>query len=179
MPWRRIGTSAILAAAAFTLANGAWLAHWLGDQAKQAQISTLLSALHLGAQNLNPDQIDQIKGLPEEITGDTFTSLRSKLIQIRDALPGTRFCYLLGMRKQQLVFLVDAEDPARKDTFSPPGLPVKEQPEKWQPALDGRSLFLGPYHDEWGVWFTAVVPIFDQNQNVASLLDIDYPPPGG
>ncbi|MES2924315.1 MAG: response regulator [Verrucomicrobiota bacterium] len=172
---RRIGTTFILVAAIFTVSNGAWLAHWLGSQAKQQQVNTLLSALHLGANNIDSREIQQIQGRPDEIQGKTFTGLRSKLLDIRKALPGNRFTYLLGMRKGLLVFLVDAEDPANEVTFSPPGEPVKDYPEKWKPELAGNSTFNGPDRDEWGVWYAAAIPIFDPNHNVVAILGVDYP----
>lgn len=172
---RRIGTTTVLAVAVITAANGAWLAQWLGRQAYQEQTATLLSALHLGANNFDARQIEQIRGLPGEITGQTYMELRAKLLEIRQALPYNRFTYLLGSRNHHLVFLVDAENPANKATFSAPGDPVKDYPQKWQPALAGSSTFLGPYHDEWGVWFSAVVPIKDSRQQVSALLSVDYP----
>ncbi|MEO8615592.1 MAG: response regulator, partial [Luteolibacter sp.] len=172
---RRIGTTVILVAALFTTANGAWLAHWLGNQAIREQTSTLLSALHLGVGNLDIDQIQQIHGEPEETKGNAFAILRAELIEIRNALPDSRFAYILGMRNDRLVFLTDAEDPNNSETFSPPGEPVKDYPTKWGPELAGQSTFSGPDRDEWGVWFSAVVPIFDENHQVAALLGVDYP----
>ncbi len=172
---RRIGTSVILVAAIFTITNGAWLAHWLGNQAREEQITTLLSALHLGANNIDFREVEQIQGNPEEIQGKTFSGLRAKLIEIRKALPGNRFTYLLGMRDKKLVFLVDAEDTTFEDTFSPPGEPVKDYPQRWGPELAGYSTFNGPDPDEWGVWFAGAVPILDTNQKVVAVLGVDYP----
>jgi PAS domain S-box-containing protein len=170
-----IGTMVILAAAVFTAANGAWLTHWLGYQAQQEHSSTLISALHLGANNLDVNQIKNIQGVPEEASSPAYPALHLKLVHMREALPGVRFAYLLGLRNQRLVFLVDAEDPANKETFSPPGEPVKDYPEKWLPELAGNSTFNGPDRDEWGVWFSACVPILDSNKSVVALLGIDYP----
>ena len=172
---RRIGTSVILVATIFTVTNGAWLAHWLGNQARQEQITTLLSALHLGANNIDFREVQRIQGKPEEAQGKTFTGLRSKLLEIRKALPGNRFTYLLGLRDKQLVFLVDAENPAHKDTFSPPGEAVKDFPQRWGPELAGYSTFNGPDRDEWGVWYAGAVPILDTNQKVVAVLGVDYP----
>ena len=172
---RRIGTSVILVATIFTITNGAWLAHWLGNQARQQQITTLLSALHLAANNIDSREVGQIQGKPEEIQGQMFTGLRAKLLEIRKALPANRFTYLLGMRGKQLVFLVDAEDPSLVDTFSPPGEPVRDFPKRWGPELAGYSTFSGPDRDEWGVWCSAAVPILDANQKVVAVLGVDYP----
>ena len=172
---RRIGTSVILAAALFTALNGAWLAHWLGNQAGKQQTSTLLGALVLGAKNLDVSLIDQIEGKPDEIALTPFLTLHRQLREIRTALPRTRFAYLLGMRERQLVFLADSEDPASADTFSPPGMRVEVAPGKWLPALAGNSVFFGPYRDRWGVWFSATVPVVRSDGKPAGLLVVDYP----
>ena len=61
-----IVTGVILAAAVFTCANGAWLTHWLGQQAYQERASTLLSALHLGANNFEIAKIAGIRGVEDQ-----------------------------------------------------------------------------------------------------------------
>ena len=172
---RRTGTTFILAAAAFTTANGIWLAHWLGNQAQQENSSTLLSALHLGSQNFDPEKIEQLKGEPDEITDKNYSELRGKLLEVRESLPGTRFAYLLAMRGDKLVFLVDAEDPANTDTFSPPGQPVEDYPENWQDEINGKSTFRGPERDQWGVWYSASIPILDKGNHIVALMGVDYP----
>lgn len=172
---RRVVTAVILAAAVITCVNGAWLARWLGDQEQAAQTSTLLSALRLGANNFNAREIEQIQGNPEEVDGAGYSSLRSHLLEVREALPRVRFAYVLGLRNHHLVFLVDSEDPANQETFSPPGELVKDYPERWQRELSGESTFSGPDRDEWGVWFAGCVPILDQDRKVIALLGIDFP----
>ncbi|MCU0796511.1 MAG: response regulator [Akkermansiaceae bacterium] len=175
---RRSGSAFIFAAAILTVTNGAWLAHWLGNQAKKEQQSTLLSALELGAHHLDRSLIREIDGRITEVGTDAFNKLRKNLIGIRDALPNSRYCYLFAMRDQKLVFLVDAEDPASADTFSAPGDPVESNPEQWRDELEGNATFTGPYSDEWGVWFTACLPLFDQDNQVVALLGVDYPAEG-
>ena len=172
---RRLGTAFILTAAVFTCVNGAWLAHWLGEQTQKEKAATLLSALQLGANHLQSRQIEQLQGQPQEIDSPGYQALRARLLQVREALPGVRFSYILGMRDNKLVFLVDAEDPATKETFSPPGSPVEDYPQKWQPELAGRSTFSGPDRDQWGTWFAACVPILDEDHNIIALLGVDYP----
>ncbi|GAA5116609.1 response regulator [Luteolibacter yonseiensis] len=172
---RKIGTRMILLAAVFTVVNGAWLAHWLGNQARNEQTSILLSALHLGGDNIDAKEVVRIAGRADEVNGAPFINLRDKLLEIRKALPGSRFVYLLAMRDDRLVFIVDAEDPANKATFSRPGQPVEDYPARWQPELAGQSTFVGPDRDVWGVWFSATVPVWDANQRLVALLGLDYP----
>jgi PAS domain S-box-containing protein len=172
---RKVGTRVILFAAAFTIVNGAWLAHWLGNQARAEQTSILLSALHLGGDNINVADVARIKGNAAEVNGAPFTNLRNKLLEIRKALPGSRFVYLLAMRNDRLVFIADAEDPSKTETFSHPGQPVEDYPARWQPELAGQSTFVGPDRDVWGVWFSATVPVWDADQKLVALLGLDYP----
>ncbi|MCB1131215.1 MAG: PAS domain S-box protein, partial [Verrucomicrobiae bacterium] len=172
---RCFGTRVILAAAVFTLGNGAWLAHWLGHQAGREQIETLLSALNLGADNLDADRIQSIEGRPEELTSPPFQKLRGNLVRIREALPGARFVYLLGIRDERLVFLADAEDPSYSDTFSPPGEEVEGYPDEWREELAGKPTFSGPESDRWGVWYSASIPVRDSAGELIALLGVDYP----
>ena len=85
------------------------------------------------------------------------------------------FAYILGLRGEKLVFLVDSKDPANEETFSPPGEPVVDYPRNWMPELGGEASFKGPDRDEWGVWFSGCVPVRDGGGKVVALLGIDYP----
>ena len=172
---RRIVTALLLMAAVFTCANGAWLTRWLGTQADREATSTIISALQLGASSFDIAQLKSLRGVPEEVDDPGYKSLRDRLCRVKNALPGVRFTYLLGLRNQKLVFLVDAEDPTKEETFSPPGEPVDDYPEKWQEELAGNSTFKGPDRDEWGVWFAGCVPLRDPQGEVVGLLGIDYP----
>ncbi|GAA5115548.1 response regulator [Luteolibacter yonseiensis] len=171
---RRISTTAILLAAAFTAVNGAWLAHWLGNQVSNEQTSTLLSALRLGANHIDPVRIQSLKGTKDEIQTKDYAAMRSTLLEVREALPQNRFTYIIGKRNGKTVFLVDAADPGNSADFSPPGQVVEGDVSKWDPAFKGRSIFIGPYKDAWGVWFTAVAPIFDARGRPVALLNVDY-----
>ncbi|MFT3991146.1 MAG: response regulator [Luteolibacter sp.] len=172
---QKIGTTVVLTASLITLTNGAWLAHWLGDQVQQEQTETLLSALKLGSTNFDTNLIAQIRGIPEDTNTQLYQVIQEKLTTLRQALPKTRFAYLSGMRNGKWVYLVDAEPVDSKD-FSPPGMVHKDYPEKWHGAIAGNSTFEGPDSDAWGVWFTAMVPIYNKGTpTLSSVLAVDYP----
>ncbi|MBK1880894.1 response regulator [Luteolibacter pohnpeiensis] len=172
---KRIGTTIIMTAAIITVTNGAWLAYWLGNQAQQEQVDTLISAINLGATTLESNLIPAIEGNPDETRSEAYLTLRSRLVNIHQALPKTRFVYLVGMRHDRLVFLVDAESPTSRE-FSPPGSPLNADPQKWLNTLGGNSFFGGPNSDEWGVWFTATLPIYAPGKRQAvAALGVDYP----
>lgn len=174
---RRGGFGGGLAVAAFalTLGYGAWLSNWLGKQAYAEQTATLLSAIKLGVSSLDGNTVATIEGTSEDLYTEPYLSSRSKLVQIRDSLPSSRFVYLVAVRNEKMVFLVDAEDPRSKD-FSPPGQTVDRNPEQWTVAMLGNSALQGPYSDEWGVWFTASVPVYSRDgSRVIAALGVDYP----
>ncbi len=174
---RRGGLSARLAVAAFGLAlgYGAWLSDWLGKHAYAEQTTTLLSAIKLGASSLDATSVVRIQGNADDLSNESYLSSRSKLVQIRDSLPSSRFAYLVAMRAEKPVFLVDAEDPQSED-FSPPGQPVSRNLSQWKDAFQGKSSLHGPYSDEWGVWFTAGVPVYDHDGGrVVAAIGVDYP----
>ncbi|MFT4176123.1 MAG: response regulator [Luteolibacter sp.] len=172
---QKIGTTVVLTASLITLTNGAWLAHWLGEQVQQEQTETLLSALKLGSTNFDTHLIAQIRGVPEEADTPLYRIIQEKLVALREALPKTRFAYLSGMRDGRWIYLVDAE-PSTSQDFSPPGMLHKDYPEKWHGAIGGRSTFEGPDSDAWGVWFTAMIPVYNKGtQTLSSVLAVDYP----
>jgi PAS domain S-box-containing protein len=174
---RRGGFSGGLALAAFGLAlgYGAWLSDWLGKQAYAEQTTTLLSAIKLGASGLDGSSVSRIQGNMDDLSNESYLSTRSKLVQIRNSLPSSRFVYLVAMRADKSVFLVDAEDP-KSDDFSPPGQLVTKNLVQWKDAFQGNSSLKGPYSDQWGVWFTAGVPVYDHDgDRVVAAIGVDYP----
>lgn len=172
---RKVGVMMVFGAMVFVSINGAWLAHWLGNLERQSRTSTLLSALHLCAHNMPSAQIEGMVGEPEEVTTANYRTLRYQLLRIREALQGVRFVYILGMRGNRLVFLVDAENPGNQETFSSPGEPVEDFPQNWQAELAGQATLKGPDHDKWGVWFSASVPIYNDDDGLVGLLGLDWP----
>lgn len=172
----RGGLGGWLAVAGFilTICYGAWLSDWLGKQAHAEQTSTLLSAIKLGVSSMDGDAISGLDGSALDIDGEGYGSLRTKLMQIREALPRTRFVYLVGIRSGRPAFLVDAEDMHSPD-FSPPGQVVERGTGQWWAAMNGVSDFVGPQSDEWGVWFTASLPVYGRDgRTVVGALGVDY-----
>ena len=170
-----IGGAVVFTAALITLANGAWLAHWLGSQVQVEKQDTLLSAIKLGSASLDLNLITQLRGQPGEENTDAYKTLQARLVAIRQALPQTRFVYLSGIRKNsRMVYLVDAE-PVSSPDFSPPGMEHQDYPAKWTGAIAGQSTFEGPDTDAWGTWFTAMVPLQDKANRIVSILAVDYP----
>lgn len=180
---RRGRTGSLWIAGAFVLivGYGGWIARWLGEQAGKEQSELLLSALRIAAASMNGDDLATMQGTPADMEDPDYAAVRQKLLDIRAALPDARFVYTVGLRanpealyeKKQFVYLVDSEPPESED-FSPPGMVVKEDPAKWLEVKSGRTWFGGPEKDEWGVWFTALVPVLDSSRNSSSILGVDY-----
>jgi PAS domain S-box-containing protein len=166
----------IALAYASTLLYGALLTYLLGSQVLDEQQKNLKSAIQLGANTLDTDLITHIQGRQDEIKGDSYLNLKKKLVSMRKIMDDSRFVYLVGVRNNHYVYLVDAEDFSSKD-FSYPGQPLDETEDwnMWDQLMAGETKFEGPQPDQYGVWFSGLVPVRDQRTNqVIAVIGVDY-----
>ena len=77
------------------------------------------------AATLDFKEIESLQGSSEDVGTPVFEELRSQFIRIRNTDPRLAFVYLMRPRGDEMVFLVDAEDPESKD-YSPPGQVYEE-----------------------------------------------------
>jgi PAS domain S-box-containing protein len=162
--------------------NGGWVARWLGNQAGREHSDLMLGSLRIAAAAMNGDDLATMKGNPSDMRNPDYPAIRQKLLDIRAALPKARFVYTVGLRGgvddgtagKKFVYLVHSEEPQSLE-FPPPGTVLKEDSAKWLKVKSGRTWFGGPEKDEWGVWFTALVPVFDSSRNSSTILGVDYP----
>ncbi len=121
-------------------------------------------------------EIELLQGSSEDVGTPAFEELRSQLIRIRDADPRLTFVYLMRPRGDEMVFLVDAEDPESED-YSPPGQVYDEAlPEDFLVFEGKRSPVAeieGPITDRWGTWISASAYILDDKGKPVALLGTD------
>ena len=176
------GSAWIAVAFVAVVMNGAWVARWLGDHADREHSDLLLSALRIAAAAMNGDDLAVMKGDPSDMREADYPIIRQKLLDIRSALPKARFVYTVGLRgpvdgtatEKKFVYLVHSEEPQSPE-FPVPGTILEQDSARWLNVKSGRTWFGGPAKDKWGVWFTALVPVFDSSRNSSSILGVDYP----
>ncbi|MBU4174980.1 MAG: HAMP domain-containing histidine kinase [Actinobacteria bacterium] len=128
------------------------------------------------AATLDFKEIESLRGSSEDVGTPAFEELRSQLIRIRNTDPRLTFVYLMRPGGDEMVFLVDAEDPESED-YSPPG-------QVYEEALPGDFLVFkgkrspvakieGPITDRWGTWISATAYILDDKGKPVALLGTD------
>jgi diguanylate cyclase (GGDEF)-like protein/PAS domain S-box-containing protein len=143
------------------------------DLEKKALVSVAVTA----AAALEASEVAKLSGPGQDVTAPAFRTVRRELRRLHDAVPGVRFVYLAGRKKNgALMFLCDAENMSSKD-YSPPGQVYTEAPEKFHQVFDThRAAIEGPYRDRWGEWTSGLAPVIDPaSGKVLAVVGFDVP----
>ena len=120
--------------------------------------------------------VEALEGSSEDVGTPEFGKLRSELIRLRNTDPRLRFVYLMRPRGDDMIFLVDAEDPESED-YSPPGQVYEEAlPQDFMVFEGEKSPFPeieGPLTDRWGTWISATAYILDDEGKPIAILGTD------
>jgi hypothetical protein len=151
----------------------AFTAHRVDRQMRDA----ILLEAKIVAQAIEVTDLAALSGTADDLTSPNYERLKEQLSQIRKADKKCRFIYLMGRRPNGVIFFfVDSEDPASPD-YSPPGEIYDEATD------DDRRVFTtatgnangGPYTDRWGVWISAMTPVFQPDTNrMLAVLGMDF-----
>lgn len=136
----------------------------------------ILNSAQTLAASLNPSRILSLQGNIHDADTADYASLKQQLESAKGINSNCRFIYICALKAGKVILLVDAE-PADSKDFSPPGQVYGEAP----PALfeiftSGVPATTAPYHDRWGTWVSAFVPIRDHvSSQIIAILgqDID------
>ena len=151
----------------------AWMAHRVDRQMR----NEILMQARIVAQAIDTRNLTTLSGSAADLASPDYVRLKEQLSMIRKANTKCRFIYLMGQRPDgQIFFFVDSEDPASSE-YSPPGEIYGEATE------DDRQVFAtgtgnangGPYKDRWGVWISAMVPVFQPDtERTLAVLGMDF-----
>ncbi len=151
----------------------AWTAHRVDRQMR----GEILMQARIVAQAIDVRNLTALSGTAADLASPDYSRLKEQLSQIRKANAKCRFVYLMGQRPDGgIFFFVDSEDPASSE-YSPPGEIYDEATE------DDRQVFAtgtgnangGPYKDRWGVWISAMVPVFQPDSGkTLAVLGMDF-----
>ncbi len=110
---------------------------------------------------IESDLVAGLKGNGDDIGTPAFEELRAELKRIHEAIPNSRFVYLMTERAGKWVFLADAEDVGSPD-YSPPGQLYDADTSVLHEVFNsGTAAFDGPQRDAWGEWMSGLAPILD------------------
>jgi signal transduction histidine kinase len=125
---------------------------------------------------VDPQQIIHLSGTEKDLPLGNYNSLKTKLISLHQANRDSRFVYVMGERDGEVYFNADSE-PSTSEDYSPPGQTFDEA----SPALkamfsNGQEVIEGPIRDRWGIWLSALSPIFEPTTHkLVGVMGIDIP----
>ena len=135
----------------------------------------LLQQTRILAQTIPLDQLKVLYGNRFDETKPEYRRLKEQLQAAVQVNPAWKWIYLMGCRKNGVVFFqmdseaYDAPDP------SPPGQTYDEASPVLHGVFDTRvSATEGPIPDRWGVWVSAFVPLVDpKTDQLITVVGID------
>ncbi len=128
----------------------------------------------IAASSLSPEFIASLRGKPTDIDSTIYQSIRSKLLRIKNANEDVRFVYLMSLKNDKIIFLVDAEPPTSADYSAPGDIYEEASPELFEIFLNAKPFLEGPIEDRWGVWISCLAPIFDpHSKKIIAIIGID------
>ena len=125
---------------------------------------------------IQTDYLAKLSGSDQDIGKPEYNLIKQGLMRLIHDTKEIHFAYLLAMKNDSLIFLVDSEAPDNPD-YAPPGLVYTEAADVYRkPFKTGEIVLTNPTKDRWGTWVSVLVPIKDfENNKVIALFGIDFP----
>lgn len=135
----------------------------------------LLKNVSIIAYSLDLEKIKSLTGQASDTENLDYIFIKSKLNNIFKNTENIRFIYLVKYINNEVVFLVDSEEPTSKD-YSPPGqIYTEASPLFKEISIGNLGENIELSEDRWGHWLTAIIPIKDENNQTISVLGLDMP----
>lgn len=170
---RRYTSSVILLVIAVGVAGSALA----GMNAMLLNRDQMMSQARVAADAISADEISQLDGSDKDLENETYQDLKKRLTRMREANPGTRFVYLLGVKESNDVFFYADSEPEDSDSYSPPGEIYPEASLRLKASFSDDAPFIeGPSSDSFGTWISALAPVIDQSTGkTVAVLGVDEP----
>lgn len=135
----------------------------------QLRARTVASAVDDGA-------LGELSGTPADVGTLSFYAVEGRIDRVVQINPDLAYVYVLGLRRDRPVFLIEAET-AAQTTRTVPGTPYDQaSPELLSALKTGRAFVEGPLTDEWGTWYSGFAPLRDEGTGrLYGMLGIDVP----
>ncbi len=153
-------------------AIGSW---WTIVRADQSMRQELLQQSQMIARSINVNHIKEVKNSEIAIDDPDYFRLKEQLAAVKSANDKCRFIYLMDQQSNgSIIFLVDNEHPDSED-YSAPGDIFEDASSEFIGAFEkGEAIVEGPVVDQWGTWVSALVPIYDHDdETFLAILGMD------
>jgi hypothetical protein len=159
------------------LAAGGMFISWTAHRVDRQMRGEIFLQAQMVAQAVDIENVVALAGTEADLASRDYRRLKEQLTLIRQVAPKCRFIYLMGRRPDgKVFFFVDSESSDSAD-YSPPGQIYDEATQDdYKVFATGSGNMNGdPYKDRWGVWITALVPMFypDTDKTLA-VLGMDF-----
>lgn len=131
----------------------------------------LLTQVWQQCRRLDTTAIGELAGDSSDLQKAAYHAVKKQLAEIRDAIPGCRFAYLVGRDSRSQVFFYANSEPDESSESSPPGDSYVEASATLRSLFDfPRSVTEGPVADRWGRWVSAFVPVTSVDSNKPAIV---------
>ncbi|MEA4863147.1 MAG: response regulator [Victivallaceae bacterium] len=146
----------------FILIAGASYTFWSVRSEDHSMRDELLVKARALAVTINPELVIPFKGEENDRFLPQHLRLKHEFELLHQAEPELRYIYLLSLKDDgTILFLLDNE-PFGSPDYIPPGTVYGEATAALKNGIrNGTEVVEGPEEDRWGIWFSAIVPIFD------------------
>lgn len=123
----------------------------------------------------HPEHLKSLKGSEEDLVSPDYIMAKQNLVRLKETTNPIYFSYLLQKKGDQLIILMDSEDPDSPE-YAPPGEIYEEADSQYfEPFETGETVLTDVTIDRWGKWRSVLVPIKHTDTNeVIAVFGIDY-----
>ena len=157
---RRAASPTVLLLALFAVvALATW---WMVARADRELRAGLLQQTQTVAQMVDAAVVKSLSGTEADTGSPAYLKLKKQFGGIRSSIPKCRFVYLMGRKADGRVFFFVDDQPVGGKDEAPAGMIYNEASAEFRHVFDtGLPMTEGPYTDQWGTFFSGVVPITD------------------
>lgn len=124
--------------------------------------------------SVSADDVRQLKDYSKPDSAVPYDQVKRRLAQLKPVYGDTRFLYIMDKKASgEIVFLADSE-PKDSADYSPRNQVYNSPTPALQAAFENKKSFVeGPVSDDYGSWYSALAPIYDENGAFIALVGMD------
>jgi PAS domain S-box-containing protein len=125
--------------------------------------------------SIDPSLVRNLSGSEDDLDSDIYRELKKELTRISGVSGRYRFAYLMGKKEDGTVFFYADSEPEGTDDESLPGESYAEVSAELAGMFQGGKPYVeGPMKDSFGVWVSALVPLYTtEEEGVAAVFGLD------
>jgi diguanylate cyclase (GGDEF)-like protein/PAS domain S-box-containing protein len=170
---RRLSIVIALVAVLF-LVGGSYVVLAFGRYGEELERRVLSQMVSAAAASFPVDAVAQLTVTPSDIGTAAMGEVHRALQRFQQAVPQSRYTYLMALRDDQVIYIID-NGPFDAADFIAPGTIYDEATAELRSVFTtGTAVVEGPVPDHWGNWVSGIAPLFaEPGGPVIAILGID------